>query len=294
MNQIRELARGVSRHGSVGVGVGEAREDQLLGNPTLTVADVLLGRALEKVQLIRQFKRQALVYCRPPSCDILACETRLDVEPFLRSLNVFSKIAVVPWAAAALACHGNVVFEGAQGVLLDEKFGLEPHRTWTCCTFDNAASLLDEVDHRGDRINLGVLRSYATRHGAGPFPTEGSELKVIVPDAHNKTHRWMGQFRVGYFDAYLADAAISFCEETHEVYGLVVTHMDRVPSMKIAHGRCGDPFYGALWTGLPEYVDSENWDSQKFLARIEGMLGHRAAIESRGPTWRDKVSHLPY
>ena len=55
----------------------------------------------------------------------------------------------------------NMVFEGAQGVMLDETHGLAPHNTWTNTTFENADTLLDEASMKMfDRVRIGCLRSY--------------------------------------------------------------------------------------------------------------------------------------
>ena len=64
---------------------------------------------------------------------------------------------------------GPCVFEGAQGVLLDEWHGFHPYTTWSTTTFANAEALLGR---RAGACRLGVLRTYTTRHGAGPLVTE--------------------------------------------------------------------------------------------------------------------------
>ena len=71
---------------------------------------------------------------------------------------------------ARLLRGGPVVFEGAQGVLLDEWRGFHPYTTWSTTTFENAEALLAEAGATATR--LGVTRTYQTRHGPGPFPTE--------------------------------------------------------------------------------------------------------------------------
>ncbi|MCB9598837.1 MAG: adenylosuccinate synthetase [Sandaracinus sp.] len=65
--------------------------------------------------------------------------------------------------------EGTVLLEGAQGVLLDEDVGFHPHTTWSRCGFVEAENWLASVGRHAKR--LGVLRAYATRHGAGPFPS---------------------------------------------------------------------------------------------------------------------------
>jgi adenylosuccinate synthase len=72
---------------------------------------------------------------------------------------------------------------------------------------------------------LGLLRAYATRHGAGPFVTEDARLTQTLPDAHNGTNAWQQGFRVGYFDAVAARYAL---EVTGGVDELVLTNVDRL------------------------------------------------------------------
>lgn len=62
------------------------------------------------------------------------------------------------------------MFEGAQGILLDEWHGFHPYTTWSTTTFANAETLLAEAGESA--IRLGVIRCYMTRHGPGPFVTE--------------------------------------------------------------------------------------------------------------------------
>jgi adenylosuccinate synthase len=72
-------------------------------------------------------------------------------------------------------------------------------------------------------VRLGVVRTYTTRHGPGPFVTEDPVLTADLVDAHNAVNRWQGTFRVGHFDAvahrYARDVAGG-------VDALAVTHVD--------------------------------------------------------------------
>jgi adenylosuccinate synthase len=121
-----------------------------------------------------------------------------------------------------------VIFEGAQGVLLDEWRGFHPHTTWSTCTFDNALELVKEWN--GEPYRLGVVRTYSTRHGAGPFPTEDPGLQV--PEPHNEWGPWQQGFRKGWMDLVLLKYAVEVCGGLD---GLAVTHLDRVsPEFKVA------------------------------------------------------------
>ena len=116
---------------------------------------------------------------------------------------------------------GDVVFEGAQGVLLDEWRGFHPHTTWSTCTFDNALELLRDRDRAVTK--LGVVRTYLTRHGAGPMPTEDRSLDALLPELHNSSESLQGRFRRGWFDAVLARYAV---EAGEGIDALAITHVD--------------------------------------------------------------------
>lgn len=193
INRMRETARGDSRHGSCGQGVGVAREWNLkYGDAVLLAGDLQdYSSTMNKLRFIyslfREESKVPSVY--DPSYHLLTEEYR-------------------HWPARivdGLEPSECMVFEGAQGVLLDEKHGQAPHNTWTNTTFENADTLLDEVGVK-DRTRIGCLRTYHTRHGAGPFPTENNSLDL--PEPHNGTEEFQGAFRVGDFDFMKARQAI--------------------------------------------------------------------------------------
>jgi adenylosuccinate synthase len=118
---------------------------------------------------------------------------------------------------------GEVMFEGAQGVLLDQDFGFQPHTTWTDITFTNARDLLGAF--AGPVMRLGILRAYSTRHGAGPFVTEDPAMHVLSSHDHNGWGEWQGSFRSGALDLVATRYAL---DVIGGVDGLVVTNLDRL------------------------------------------------------------------
>ncbi|TDB75140.1 hypothetical protein E1264_40195, partial [Actinomadura sp. KC216] len=202
---------------------------------------------------------------------------------------------------------GTVVFEGAQGVLLDEWHGFHPYTTWSTTTFANAETLLAEAgEAAGSATRLGVLRAYATRHGPGPFVTEDPALTADLPDPHNAEGRWQGAFRVGHLDAVALRYAL---DVTGGVDGLAVTHLDVAgarPDLRVclAYENDGERVE-RLETGPP------NLDRQAALTRrllragpvyaplgraeetIEDVLRAPVVLRSYGPTATGKrAGHL--
>jgi adenylosuccinate synthase len=215
-NQLRESARGADRHGSVGVGVGETRQDELEGY--YLMAGCLDGgiKALRRIAAHKIEEMRPLASAAP---GLFAAMQEVDIDSlWLDYRSILGGVEIIPWRGVAL---DTVIFEGAQGVLLDEAFGTAPYNTWTDCTFRNAERLLKDFDGPIERV--GVLRTYSTRHGAGPFPTEDPAMDF--PEVHNAPHPWMGCFRQGKFDPALADYAL----ECSRPDVLAFTHLDRMP-----------------------------------------------------------------
>ena len=117
----------------------------------------------------------------------------------------------------------TIIFEGAQGVLLDKDRGFVPHVSATDTTTWLAEQFLKRINYTGDVIKLGIMRSYATRHGVGPLPTEVTDARLVGED--NVFNEWQKNFRIGRFDPELINYALSFCP----VDDLFITCLDNDP-----------------------------------------------------------------
>jgi adenylosuccinate synthase len=198
---------------------------------------------------------------------------------------------------------GPVVFEGAQGVLLDEWRGFHPYTTWSTTTFANAETLLAEA---GDTaLRLGVVRCYLTRHGPGPFVTQDPTLEVLEP--HNQYGAWQGAFRTGHFDAVALRYAV---EVSAGVDAVALTHLDAAarhplrlcrsyqvdgqPLRRIIPGPERDLEWQERLTAMllrarPVYEDpGPDWPGL-----VEDMLGAPVVLRSYGPTVADKRAVAP-
>jgi len=118
------------------------------------------------------------------------------------------------------------IFEGAQGVLLDERYGFHPHTTWSKTTFTNADDLLNESGAEFSRTRLGIIRPYIVRHGNGPLVTEFKEQSRIPTEIHNNDDGWPGKFRRGALDLVMLRYAIRACGGLD---ALGLTHVDHLP-----------------------------------------------------------------
>ncbi|WP_245796398.1 adenylosuccinate synthetase [Actinacidiphila alni] len=303
-NRLREQARGAERHGSCGMGVGEAARYALAhpgDAPTV-------GDCLSRTRLLRQLR-----LLRDRLADELGPLPAPPVEDCADVFAAFARAVTLTDGAAlhALLRRGRVVFEGAQGVLLDEWHGFHPYTTWSTTTFANAETLLAEAGAPRSALRLGVVRTYTTRHGPGPLVTEDPELTPLLPEPHNGHGRWQGAFRTGHFDAVAHAYAAEVCGG---VDALAVTHLDapgRARGLRICRaygidghlverltpGPPGDldrqaALTARLRTARPALWDTPGRDPRRWSAAIGAALGAPVLLESSGPT-RQVLRRLP-
>jgi adenylosuccinate synthase len=224
MNRLREVARGVSRHGSCGLGIGETRHYWLKHGPDAIVAGDLANRRLlvQKLTLLRE--RLLLEMQELPEVDrewaALLHKTRPAYEA-----DVLLEASVELHVSSRLPANRTVIFEGAQGVLLDEWNGFHPHTTWSTVTPLHAWEIVEEQGLT-DVTVLGITRAYSTRHGAGPFPTYCRDLTAALTDPGNPANGWQGSLRAGPLDLVLLD----YAARIGQIDGLAVTCLDQLPA----------------------------------------------------------------
>jgi len=195
LNRTLELRRGDDKHGSCGLGIGATREHSILRpDDALRLKDLRVlsinGRraAIDKLKKIQQW---ASKQANMPIGDHL--------EPdllYAHLVNDSLKINVVD----KMPDFKMAIFEGAQGILLDENHGYHPHTTWSTVTLKNAWELLRGSD---TEVNvMGCIRAYMTRHGAGPFASENNSLmsNALNIDIGNPPNEWQGRMRYGMLD----------------------------------------------------------------------------------------------
>lgn len=238
LNRLRELARGAARHGSCGVGVGETvAHDRAAPDEAIRMRELAdPARLRRKLRRIRDYAFGEVGGLDPRV--LVEGAGRVEWEIFQRPevaegwLERTRSVAKLIADDDAWLPHAgeptSVVFEGAQGVLLDEWHGFHPHTTWSDCTSAPARRLLAEWAPDAEPFTIGVLRSYAVRHGAGPLPTESVELHD-VPAEHNASNDWQGPVRRGWFDAVLARYAVA---ADGGIDALAITHLDWLRSLR--------------------------------------------------------------
>lgn len=216
VNRWQEDRRGVGRHGSCGRGVGMTAE-YALDNPQAhpTVGDLAhvptLNYKLDMLEAWAIVATNGELVGHMPSRDDLLSQYKVWLER--------AKLADGGVMFELCGDDKRMVFEGAQGVLLDEHWGFHPHTTWSTVTPDWVRELC-ESPYGGELEVMGVTRAYTTRHGAGPFVAEDRGLNL--PEAHNKREHYQGAWRVGHFDL----PAIQYGARCAQIDSVYVTHID--------------------------------------------------------------------
>jgi adenylosuccinate synthase len=214
--------RGAHRHGSTGRGVAEAKLGIHL------VAGQIDDRFDDRVRELRTaLLKAAAGLVGDAACDeareLVARGGDRDLfEAFVDAAHRPLAITEQPPAAA------HVIFESAQGALLDRDHGFFPHVTPSRITRTAVEHAARELGCPAPLEVWGVLRAYHTRHGEGPFPSEDPGLAARLPELHNRDDGPAGRFRVGWFDAVLARHAIGFAGPIDR---LAITCLDRTEAL---------------------------------------------------------------
>lgn len=213
LNQLVEKKRGDGRHGSVGVGFGETVERAGRGFP-LTVADLYHPRFEDVInRIVFEYMPQRLKELGIDLAEVSEEEREffgknaaVVYDAFGAECSEFMKRITVMDELQAFDKFPNLVFEGAQGLALDQNAKDFPHVTRSNTGLKNAmaavgayrASLNDNVEVRA----YYVTRPYITRHGAGPLKHEQETLEPYfdVVDETNKPHEFQGSLRFAFLD----------------------------------------------------------------------------------------------
>lgn len=180
------------QHGTCGAGFGKALKREEAGY-TLRWRDLLYPRVMnEKMNLIKEWYGTIV-----PLKHILEWEDAAAM--------------MVPRVRCFLdpTEYEDIIFEGAQGILLDQQYGFFPHVTPSNCTSQNAVEILEGWGIQCETYWYYVTRTYQTRHGNGPI---SNRMFFDFIDQTNKDNRFQGEFKRGYLDLGLLSYAL-FCDD---------------------------------------------------------------------------------
>ncbi|MDR0933698.1 MAG: adenylosuccinate synthase [Burkholderiaceae bacterium] len=306
LDQAREAARGDAKIGTTGKGIGPAYEDKV-ARRAIRVSDLLNEqRFTEKLRENMDYHNFVL-------------ERYLNVEPLDFRKTLEDALATAPRIRplagdVSTALHeayragANLLFEGAQGSLLDVDHGTYPYVTSSNCVAGNASAGAGIGPGMLHYI-LGITKAYTTRVGSGPFPSElpleggvGKHLSEVGMEFGTVTGR---QRRCGWFDAALLKRSI----QINGVSGICLTKLDVLDGLETIRICTGYRFDGRLIDIFPSsaedaarcepvYEQMPGWkestvgvksmsqlpaNAQAYIRRIEELAGIPVDMVSTGP-----------
>ncbi|MGE5524472.1 MAG: adenylosuccinate synthase [Rhodospirillaceae bacterium] len=304
VDRAREAAKGASKIGTTGRGIGPAYEDKV-ARRAIRLQDLFhrerfaakLGEALDYHNFVlKQYFRTDTIDFNQTLEDALAFAER-----------ILPMVGDVPRLLyEAQRAGSNLLFEGAQGTLLDVDHGTYPYVTSSNCVAGAAAAGAG-VAPQSLHYVLGITKAYTTRVGSGPFPTElDDEVGKHLASRGNEFGATTGRpRRCGWFDA----AALKRSIQINGVSGLCVTKLDVLDGMERVRLGVGyrmkgvesdilpfgaemlsecEPLYEEMpgWSdstvGITNYADLPR-AAQDYLKRMEEVCGVPIDLISTGP-----------
>jgi adenylosuccinate synthase len=230
LNRAIEKSRGEGRHGSCGAGIHETVLRSTRSHLRLLAGDLFEpNRICAIVDAIRYYAQQRAEALGLPEVDWIDNSGLRD--QFIRDC-LFMTTHIDLTDSRELNAWPHVIFEGAQGLLLDANNKLFfPHVTCSRTGLTNVANLCREANIDDLAVTY-VTRSYLTRHGAGPLP--GHNPSLSFEDRTNAENEWQGALRFAPMQAAFLNSAINadlagIGTDLHIRPGIAVTHRDQQP-----------------------------------------------------------------
>jgi adenylosuccinate synthase len=304
-DKLREEALGKNKIGTTARGIGPCYADKTGRSYALRMADLLdLDTLREKLDKIVAYKNKlfgALYQAEPISSEGIynkCCEHSKVLSPFITNTTEYLH--------RSLDAGRNILFEGAQGALLDLD-----HGTFPFVTSSNASALGlgPGCGVPAQRVNrfIGVVKAYTTRVGAGPFPSEqdneiGNTIRVKGHEFGTTTGR---PRRCGWFDA----VAVSFTARLGGINEIAMMHLDTLAGLKELNICKAYRIHGKETTFFPGNADDvesadcvydtlPGWDedlsgvqsfddlpenTKNYIAAVEKIVGVPVTIVGVGP-----------
>jgi len=304
LDQAREAARGANKIGTTGRGIGPAYEDKI-ARRGLRLADLMhpetFRERLRELMDFHNFQLEHYYHAAPVSYDDVAAEWLAYAD---RVRPLITDVTLAAYRHREAGDH--IIFEGAQGAMLDIDHGTYPFVTSSSTAAGGAATGSGVGPRHLDYI-LGIAKAYSTRVGGGPFPTElldatGKHLAEVGHEYGATTGRAR---RCGWIDLSALRRAIY----NSSISGLCLTKLDvldALPQIQVCTAyhmdgerldvapvgadelaRC-QPVYETLpgWqsdtVGITDYSALPE-KARAYIAYLENALGLPIAIVSTGP-----------
>ncbi len=310
LDQAREKAAGGKAIGTTGRGIGPAYEDKV-ARRSIRVADLMYPHELpEKIKTAVTYYNFVLTQWlkAEPVDEKQVLESAISWGEYIRPM--IDDVATV--LHELRAAGGNILYEGAQGALLDIDHGTYPYVTSSNTTIGGALAGTGVGACDIDYV-LGICKAYATRVGGGPFPTElHDDIGKLIGKHGNEFGASTGRpRRCGWIDLVALKRAV----QINAINGLAITKLDvldHVESIKVCiayeyRGKRRElaPLDADGWDECkPVYLEFPGWDqptsgvrewsklpaaARAYLRAIEELSGCRLALVATGADRDDTI-----
>lgn len=308
LDQLRESRAHKNKIGTTGRGIGPAYEDKV-SRRGIRVGDLLEPQSL-KQKLIRALEEKNILF------KAFGEQTEINIDELYEHCLMLGK-KLSPYVAdvqqiliKAIKENKKILFEGAQGTLLDIDHGTYPFVT-SSSTATGGALTGTGVGPKGFNEVIGISKAYTTRVGSGPFPTE---IEVTEPELANKIREIGKEFgattgrmrRVGYLDL----VALKYAVEVNGFTGIALMKADvlnGIKTLKLAtHYKVGTSILESFPSDAsvlekiePVYETVPGWEPydaslikdfknlptelQSYIKKIEDTIGVPVILLSTGP-----------
>jgi len=308
IDQLRERSRSGTKIGTTGRGIGPAYEDRV-GRRSIRVADLYDPNAL-KVKLEEALDIYNFLIKRHDEAQQEDLNELLDknlkqaerLKPFVG--NVIAELK------AFQESNKTILFEGAQGALLDYSLGTYPFVTSSNSSLGGIASGAG-ISATSIDYSLGISKAYTTRVGEGPFPTElNDEIGSYLAEKGGEVGASTGRpRRCGWLDAVL----LSHTVYLNGINGICLTKidvLDGLEKIKICSDYSSSLSREDILESLalndiePQYIELEGWQEPTagvqrfedlndkaidFIAKVEELCGAPIVMISTGPRREDAI-----
>lgn len=309
LDKAREAAKGSGKIGTTGRGIGPAYEDKV-GRRAIRVVDLRQPEQLK--EKIRNLLEHHNVLLKGYGAPAVSVEDLYG--PLMQQAPRVLSYAAPVWRVLEQAQKADkkILFEGAQGIMLDIDFGTYPYVT-SSNTVAAQAATGSGLSPRAIGMVLGICKAYTTRVGSGPFPSEDlTDVGELIGQKGKEFGVVTGRKRrCGWFDAVMVRGAVRF----GGIDGLALTKLDILDGfkdIKLCTGyRYGKeildyfPFEEAAYGKLePIYEIHEGWqgstkgarswaqlpgEAVKYVRRVEELVGAPVTLLSTSPERDDTI-----
>ena len=308
VDKARESLRGAGKIGTTGRGIGPAYEDKV-ARRGLRMADLLHKRSLaEKVSALVAHHN---IWLKAMGSDLMTDKEVLDEIEATRARIIPHLANVWLYLDKARRRGKRILFEGAQGAMLDIDHGTYPYVT-SSNTIAGQASVGSGVGDTSGFV-LGITKAYTTRVGSGPFPSEDKKAdgQAMGERGHEFGTVTGRKRRCGWFDAVLVRQAGIIAG----IDGIALTKLDVLDGFETLKICCGYRLDGEEINHLPAgssaqariepiYEEIQGWDTPTagvrswedlppravaYIRRLEELTGISVAMVSTSPEREDTI-----